>query len=169
MGYSATCDCGIVYPVNPTDAGLPIDCKCGKSFYIPSLAKLRESAGETPVPLNTVETIQVMMRSGKLPSGDTCPYSGRPANETVFFRVHCENTWDGTDGAWSSDASTPKTILMMIIKIMFGGLGGLAIQAALNNSHRGDAYGEDTSIDVPLRVSADDREEILRIKDLSKL
>ena len=158
MNCSVTCECGIVYPVSLTDAGLPIDCKCGKSFYIPSLSKLRESVGESPIPLNTVETIQAMIHNGSLPSRDDCPYSSRPANETVFFRVQCEVPWSGE--------SKPTHLQKVLLTMIFGWFGNLFI---FLKSQETMECGRDTSIEVPLQISSDFRDKILRIRNQSKL
>ncbi len=109
MSYSTTCECGAIHAVSATQAGVTLECKCGRSLVVPALSVLRRNAGETPIPLNTVERIQAMIRDGELPSGHGCPYSGRPADSVVHVRVKCEQSWvrrhDSDDGgqalAWT--------------------------------------------------------------------
>lgn len=158
MSYSVACECGINYPVSLTDAGLPIDCTCGRSFYVPSLAKLRASAGESPVPLNTIETIQAMVHQGSLPTGETCPYSGEPANETVVFRVQCEAPWLGVRG--------PTFLQRFLLSLIFGGFWRLFL--ALNSEDTTEC-GRDTSVDVPLLISGNYRGKVIQLRNQSKL
>ncbi len=158
VSYSVTCECGIIYPVSPTAAGLPIDCGCGKSFFIPSLSKLRESAGESPIPLSTIETIQEMIDTGRLPVGDTCPFSGRPVDDSVIFRVQCESEW--TEDGDSSD------LKQMLAYALFGWIALLFFR---NNSEPIKEFGRDTSIEVPLRISSESRSAIVKLRNQSKL
>lgn len=158
MTYSVTCECGTAYPVSPTAAGLPIDCRCGRSFYIPALSKLREAAGESPIPLNTIELIEQQIHNGHLPDGDTCPYSGRPADETVYFHVQCESEWT------ENDDSDDWTRLLSIL--FFGRIARLVFRS---RSRTPQEFGRDTFIEVPVRIAEEFRDEVLRLRNQSKL
>lgn len=150
MPYSVTCQCGRVLAVAASQAGSSTECRCGRQLDIPRLSELRSAAGETPIPLNTVERIRAMIRQGELPVGDVCPYSGRPANETVYFDVQCERTWVRRRGP----------------KFFFGWIGLLM---ALYHDGPREEFGRETTIRVPLRIAGEARGQILRMRSQSKL
>ncbi len=67
MSYSTACECGATHAVAATQAGTTLRCACGRSVTVPALSVLRQAAGQTPMPLNTVERIRAMIRDGELP------------------------------------------------------------------------------------------------------
>jgi hypothetical protein len=99
-----------------------------------------------------------MIRDGELPTGDVCPFSGRPANETVYFDVQCERSWvRGGDG--DSDGA--------MLHVLLHGWVGLLLASLKSRPRR--EFGRDTLIRVPLRISSDVREEVLRMRGQRKL
>ncbi len=154
MSYSVTCGCGATHTVTATQAGSTLRCACGTSIEVPLLSALRKSAGESPIPLNTIETIQAMIRRGELPSGDICPYSGRPANNTLFVHVQCERVW-----VRGGDSMGAGQVIAYVL--LLGWIGALI--ASIKTRPR-EELGQDTSLELPLRISSDAGSKILRIR-----
>ena len=112
MGYSVTCGCGATHDVTATQAGATLTCRCGRFLDVPGLSTLRKSAGECPIPRNTIERINAMIHNGELPSGEICPYSGRPANSSIYFHVQCERSW--VRGGDSIDAGKAVALVLFL-------------------------------------------------------
>jgi len=123
------------------------------------LSKLRGSAGESPIPLNALERIQAMIRDGRLPSGDICPYSGRPAHETMIFRVHCESPWAKGPGGG-------ETLATIALGLCFGFIGSLI---ASRDSGPEEIVGRETTIDLPVRISPEARPELERLRSQKRI
>ena len=150
--YSVFCECGVTHPVSATQAGSTMTCGCGRSVDVPTLSSLRKSAGESAIPSDTIETIQAMIRGGELPSGDICPYSGRPANDTIFFHVQCERVW--VRGGESLESGN--------FAYMF--LGWIGALIALQKLRPREELGRDISLEVPLCISSDVRPTIMGMR-----
>ena len=159
MNYSVPCACGVTHAISATQAGSRIDCRCGRLLDIPALSELRTAKGESPIELGTVRTIRAMIRDGLLPDGDICPYSGRPANDTVFFQVQCERTY-----VRSEDTLSTGEILVYVFLLSW--IYGLI---ELFKTHPREVHGRDTILDVPVRISSDERQSVLRIRRQKKL
>jgi hypothetical protein len=136
-------------------AGSTIQCICGASVDVPLLSALRRSAGETAMPLNSIETIQALIRDGELPSGDVCPYSGAAADRTFLVRVQCERSF-----VRGSDPIDAKGAIFYVV--FLGWIGALI--AYCKSSGRREELGRDTIIDLPLRVSADAAAKLARLR-----
>ncbi len=156
MTYSTACECGAVHAVAATQAGTTLECKCGRSVAVPALSALRLSAGETPIPLNTVERIEAMIRDGELPSGGVCPLSGRPADRVVHFRVECEQSWVRHRDSGDSGHRFALTLL-------FGLLGGWLISWGADPTEV-ETMGRDTAVTVPLGVASEARSKVMRMR-----
>jgi hypothetical protein len=157
--YSVKCDCGASHHVTATQAGSAIACSCGKSVNVPTLTLLRRSVGETAAPLNTIELIRAMIRDGTLPDGKICPYSRRPANDTILFNVECERS--------SVRGGEPLDMGKMVTYVfLFGWIGALI---ASRKSQPREEFGRDTSVTIPVRISSDVRDKIVRLRRQRKL
>jgi len=154
MDYSVTCGCGKTLAVAATQAGASVRCACGQTVDVPLLSALRRSAGEAPVPLSTVETIQAMIRRGGLPSGDICPFSLRPANATVWLDVRCESRW--VRGGEPLDRG-----ILLVWVVVLGWIGALI---GSWRSEPREEFGRDTFLDIPLRISSDAVSKVARIR-----
>jgi len=134
-------------------AGSTLSCSCGVTVEIPTLSRLRTDAGESSTHRNTVETIRQMIRDGELPVGQLCPWSGRPADDVMLVDIQCERSWV-RDG----DMDTRKAIAYVLC---FGWIGAII---ASNKSRPREECGRDTSVTVPLRISSDVRQKLLRLR-----
>ena len=134
-------------------------CSCGRSVTVPSLSTLRTSAGKSAVPLNTLDAIRKILRDGSLPEGVVCPYSGRLANEVIYFHIQCERTW-------AAGGDREDFLTRFIGFFVFGWVGALI---ASQRSASSEALGRDVSIEVPVRISGDIRHQLLRTKRQRKL
>ena len=159
MNYSVTCSCGAVHAVTATQAGATLRCTCARSIDVPPLSTLRRSAGESPYPQNTIEKIRAMIHNGELPSGEVCPFSGRPADDTILLHVQCERSW-----VRGSDASDTDTKILYVL--LFGWIG--ALFASRKTGPRQE-MGRDTSVDVPVRIASSVRAKLLGTRRQSAL
>lgn len=139
-----------------SQAGSTFACQCGRSVVVPTLSTLRKSAGESAIPLSSIERIEIMLRNGELPTGDICPVSGRPTDDTIQFHVQCEKMWvRGGSSFWQ-----------VLAYVLFFGWLGLLIHQEPEEVER---FGRETSILIPLRISSEVRPKILRMKRQKKL
>jgi hypothetical protein len=115
------------------------------------------NAGQSPVPRNSLETIRKMIQDGELPSGETCPYSSRPADDQISVHVECERSWIRGGNIGSGQA--------MVYWLLFGWIGWLILRG---KSRPREEFGRDTSIIVPLRISSDVRSQLLRLRGQKK-
>ena len=163
MHFAVTCQCGKTHPVTAAQAGSTLLCDCSRPIDVPLLSALRRAAGQTAIPLSTLETIEAMIDRGELPSGDLCPHSGRHADRTIFFHVQCERAWVRGD----TDAQSGKAMLYVLL---FGWF--VAIVASLIESKRvrqRQELGRETSIELPLRISSEAASTIAKIKKQAAL
>lgn len=128
------------------------------------MSDLRRSAGESPIPLNTVEKIEQMVRLGELPKGDICPVSSRLADCTIIFHVQCESSYL----RGSRDGSEPGATLawMMLLGMIFGMIIGVL---GSRGAKRQEELGRNIEVELPLRVASSAAESILQLKNQSKL
>ncbi len=154
MSYSTTCECGAIHAVAATQAGTTLECKCGRAVCVPALSALRQAAGETPIPLNTIERIEAMIRDGELPSGNVCPVSGRPADRVVHLRVECEQSWVRGGDPMDSGAG-------FAFMLLFGWIG---LMLASRASRPREELGRDTAVTVPLGVASEARSKVMRMR-----
>lgn len=159
MEYSVHCECGRSHPIQATQAGALLLCQCGRRVDIPTLSSLRSSAGESPIPLNTIQQIRAMIRDGTLPANEICPMSGRPATTVIWLHIQCERVWTENAGG---GRDLPKLLAPLL-------------RLHLREAARWESYkpaiikGRDTSVGVPLRVSPDAIATIRRIRRQRKL
>lgn len=100
-----------------------------------------------------------MIHSGELPSGDTCPYSSRPAKSTIYFHVQCERSWVRGGDSWI----TGKVLASVLL------LGWSGAWLAARESPPSQEFGRDTVLELPLRVSSDVASAVMRIRRQKKL
>jgi hypothetical protein len=146
MKYSVTCSCGQILPVEATQAGSTLTCRCQQTVKVPRLSVLRLAAGESAIPLNAAERVRQAVSNGALPDNDLCPITGRVPDAIAVFRIHCEKVWQQSTG----DASTLQYIFWFLV------LGWIGIVIAMLRGKRdAEQRGRDTYVDAPLRVSAE--------------
>jgi hypothetical protein len=152
--YSISCECGKSHPVSATQAGFTLGCSCGRTLDIPTLSSLRRSAGESAIPTTKVDEIQAMIRNGELPAGEVCPYSGRPADDTILFHVRCERPW-----IRGNETMGPAAIF--VYYLFFGWIGALIVA---NRTQPLEELGRDTAVEVPVRISSQARPRLMRMR-----
>ena len=115
-----------------------------------------------------------MILNGELPQGFTCPYSGRPANDTIFLHVQCERSWV-RGGEFEDTDESMDTIGAGVFSLVFFGwiaaptaLIAMAMSKPREELGR-EELGRNTSLDVPMRISTDIRPELMRMRRQRKL
>jgi hypothetical protein len=139
MEYHVLCQCGKQVPVSADDAGTTIHCQCGQSVPVPSLSKLRTTAGVGAYESGAIDTIRRMLDEGTLPWGETCAESGRPTADIIRLVVQCERLHAARDG------SAARFLILFF-------LGPFYILLAMRAQER-EAHGRETMVRVPLRLS----------------
>ena len=90
MSIPLACSCGQTVPVELSQAGGETACTCGQTMKIPSLSKLRELSGKSAYEAGVIDTINRMVSSGELPSGNRCAVSGEPTADVIDLYVEAE-------------------------------------------------------------------------------
>jgi hypothetical protein len=150
--YSVSCECGASHRVAASQAGSKLACACGRSVAVPTMSALRKAAGELAL-VSTVDQIRAMVRDGELPTGDLCPYSGRPANDTIQFHVECERAW-----VRGGETSTREALVWTLL------LGWIGLLFSYIKSSPREELGRDLVVVAPVKISADARSKIVRLR-----
>ena len=139
MSITLTCQCGTLVPVELPQAGSEFVCECGQLIRVPSLSKLRELSGKGAYEAGIIDTIQRMIGSAELPSGETCALCSEPTNDVMDLYVHAEQVSQiGTSvGAGA------------LVAVLFSPLLALAMTIKPQRD-----IGRDTFVPVPLRMCA---------------
>ena len=160
MDYSIDCSgCGRRHSVEAAQAGSSLSCLCGRAVEIPKLSSLRAKAGGTPIERNTVGRIRALIAAEKLPMGDTCPYSSRLAETTIYIDVQCESRWKKSGGV---------SFVERVAAFLLAWLFPVVIR---HGSAPAEEHGRDTVVALPLRINEEAWPNIakLRSKALKKL
>jgi hypothetical protein len=148
MEYHVTCRCGKQLPVKTEEAGTTIRCACGESVPVPSLSKLRKTAGLGAYESGTIDTIRRMLEHGELPWGETCAESGRPTDDIVQFSVQCEQIHVAKDRAG----------LVFWVGLIFGPFWLLLAARSKDREN----HGRETVVEIPLRVCGEFHRKLAR-------
>src|SRR6476469_5233138 len=89
MNVTLRCECGEPVSVTERAAGLRFPCRCGRSITVPPLARLRELAGEPPIPPDPVAEVAHGLAAGLLPPKE-CVGCGRADAELIELTAVCE-------------------------------------------------------------------------------
>ncbi len=95
-----------------------------------------------------------MIRNGELPTDKVCPLSGRNADETIEFHIHCERSW--VRGGEPTDIGK-----ILAYYMLFGWTGAIIASRKMQTR---EEFGRETSVTVPVRISSDVRAKIFRMR-----
>jgi hypothetical protein len=138
LQYQVGCRCGQQLVVTADEAGTTVRCECGADVPVPSLSKLRATAGIGSYETGTIDTIRRMLDQGTLPWGGDCAVSGRPTRDVLQVKVQCERLHVPKDHARYA----------LLLAVCAGPLWALL---AVGSRQR-PTHGRDTVVVVPLRV-----------------
>jgi hypothetical protein len=155
MTYSVPCECGNSVEASATQAGTDIPCSCGRCVSVPLLSRLRQTAGQEAYEAGTIETINRMVRTGELPSGDTCAFSGLPTVDSYNPYVQCESTW-----LKESRSERPWFAILAFLFLPFRILGWLLRSSRVEEEPR--VMGRDRGVSTPLRVRGEHQPQLRR-------
>lgn len=154
MSYRIDCGgCHRRHDVEATQAGSSLSCMCGSVVEVPKLSTLRAKAGETPIEQNTIERIRSMIAAEKLPLGNTCPYSSRPADTTIYFAVQCESRWT------KAGTSFTDRVAAFLLAIW--------LHVIIQDSGPVEEHGRDTIVELPVRVADEAWPKIAKLRQKS--
>jgi hypothetical protein len=138
MQYHVECRCGKPLAVKAEQAGTTVRCECGESVPVPSLSKLRATAGIGSYESGSIDTIRRMLAEGTLPWGETCAVSGRPTRDVMRLEVQCERL------------QLPQDPVKFVL--LLGMCLGPWATLILFQGQRDQAHGRETVVTIPLRV-----------------
>jgi hypothetical protein len=150
MEYHVSCGCGKRIAVEAEQAGTTIRCDCGQDVPVPSLSKLRTTAGLGAYESGVIDTIRRMLDEGTLPWGETCAESGRPTQDVIQLVVQCERLQTAKDGLRSWQ-----------LAVFLFGLWALLVMAGRGQQHE-EARGRDTFVTIPLRLQRESHRRLAR-------
>jgi hypothetical protein len=90
MEFRIDCPCGEHLMIGEGAAGATFTCACGKPIVVPSLTKLRVSAG---LPANDVAPEQIvehLLFTGEVPGPPTCIACDQPTDRVMHVVAECE-------------------------------------------------------------------------------
>ena len=134
--YPVRCECGATLQVPGTAAGTIQTCRCGRAVAVPSLVRLKASAGEAVVSAEL--ELQHLLLNGSLPLEQDCVVCDLPTNQQTVFAVVCERPEEkGQVPVWQ------QFLLIWISPLLY--LWHMA-------SRRTEVHGRDVSFRLPVRV-----------------
>lgn len=137
--YTVRCECGAGHAVAGTAAGTRLDCACGRTVEVPSLSKLRASAGEPTVSAELA--IKKMVERDEMPAGTDCLECRLPTRDTATILVVCEQ----------AEFKREQTGIS-VVNLLFGIFTGFFV---FNRPVSGELVGRDVSFRLPLRLYRD--------------
>jgi len=138
MQFDIDCECGKTHAVNKTAAGTNLACSCGRSVSIPSLAKLRRSAGLKGVEESPTNRVTSGVSAGILPPQE-CFVCGHAEGDQYELVAICESSTARTSGGFD---------WMVFLLTLF--LSPLIVFSWKKETTR--VIGRDTVVPVPISV-----------------
>src|SRR5262245_12422632 len=99
MDFQVRCECGGYVVVCEGAAGARMECPCGRTVAVPSLAELREQAGLAAHRGSARFIIENMLAHGELPTMTACARCNGATDDTVAVTAECEKAW-GSEPGW---------------------------------------------------------------------
>lgn len=138
MTYSVTCECGETAAVTAAQAGGTVLCVCGATLPVPKLSDLRKAAGQTAHRATAADRIAGMIARNELPDRDTCTLCDSHTNDVIWCAIVCERE--------STSDDTDRTLIYFLI------FGWIAVLMAAIRPSIARTYGNDRTVNIPLRV-----------------
>ena len=142
--YELDCTCGRTIIVGSSQAGTRLTCDCGKEVEVPSLSRLRVSAGDNPYEVSVSDTISRMIAEGELPAGHVCEVSGEPTDDVLELYVLVTREFIKKKGKlWFLVLGAALSPIFYLVFLAQGGHGKLV-----------PAAGSESAIPTPLRIAS---------------
>lgn len=139
--YPVPCACGKVHEVSAGAAGSSFACECGRTVEVPSLVKLKASAGESTVSADF--ELDQMIGTGALPMEDTCGVCGARTKHALRVTVVCERE----DEKGGTPANRPAMGCLA-----FGPVGLFVLAINLFGWRPKRTFGQNLTYHLPIRV-----------------
>jgi len=94
MKFQIQCECGHKWAVTECDAGLRMNCACGRTTELPSLDELRREAGLSPMPLSVAGVIEQRVASGAALANMRCAKCATQTEQVVPLVAECERAYN---------------------------------------------------------------------------
>ncbi len=148
--FGVDCECGAVIPVDASQAGATVSCRCGRIVQVPRLSQLRTRAGLAAHETNIRDSILRMIDDQLLPWGQCCAVTGMPTQDVMWLDIQCETT--------HAKGGRVRPLLAMCSFFVPGGL----LAVALRSRQPAEIHGRDIIIRVPLLVQQDQQAALRR-------
>jgi hypothetical protein len=89
MDFTISCECGEEVSVSEWAAGSQIECGCGSTVKVPSLARLRADAGLASMDVPVAIQVSHLLESGELPT-NTCIACQSSSTDVIPLVADCE-------------------------------------------------------------------------------
>jgi hypothetical protein len=142
-GFGVDCECGAVIPVNASQAGATVTCRCGRFVAVARLSQLRTRAGFAAHETNIRDSILRMIDDQLLPWGQCCAVTEMPTTDVMWFDIQCESTF--------SKGGPVHPLLAIWSLLIPGGVWAML----LRSREPAEIHGRDIVIRVPLLVQQD--------------
>ena len=154
MNFTITCECGRSHSVHEAHSGLSVDCQCGQTVAIPSLAELRKSVGLPSVPVSPAEHVTSLVDEGTLPPGECVDCGSLGADELRLVAI-CE-----TETTHSSSPSIGWAELMTVVSLLTPYVVVIFNFKDDNEFAAATVFGRDTTVPVPVRLCDSCRQHV---------
>lgn len=151
--YSVSCVCGSSIPVLASDAGGSVRCRCGRDVSVPRLSLLRAAQGLAAYETNLRDTIARKIAEGMLPPDLPCAVTGLPADDVMWFDVHCETTY-------RKGSTKLHIVALVMLALVSWPLALLMRSLGFGASRDVDRLGRDIVVGVPLKVRTEARPQL---------
>lgn len=94
MKCQIKCECGHKSAVTDCDAGLRLNCVCGRTTEVPSLDELRRQAGLSPMPLSVAVVIEQRVASGAALVNMRCANCATQTEQVVPLAAECKRAYN---------------------------------------------------------------------------
>jgi hypothetical protein len=139
MPYSVTCECSKVHQVTTGDAGVTLNCSCGRPVEVPSLSVLRRDAGEFTASPELI--IESMLRNNELPENSLCVQCHTVTENVRYYDVVCER---------AELKRAANGCIYFGYLLLFGWVG--AVLAMIKDDAAQGVHGRNINFRLPLRI-----------------
>ncbi|CAN5606151.1 hypothetical protein BH11PLA2_BH11PLA2_06340 [soil metagenome] len=154
--YPVPCSCGVVHRVPSTQAGSVMTCTCGQKVPVPSLGRLKSSAGESA--LSPQFEIKQRNALKELPEESTCWSCEQETDHIVKVRFECEKIM-------TEAKMDPKASGMLTLNF---GLFGFLFSKAMAARGPGRSFDDDHLLDLPVRCCRECEKKLIDTKSIKE-
>jgi hypothetical protein len=146
--YPVRCECGAELSVPSSAAGGQLPCHCGRSVQVPRLSELRRRAGQPPLDLGPLGSVERMLADGHPAPGQLCAFSQVATNDVMMFTILLQKPHVSGGYNW---------LWLAVI-----GLWSIPLYL-IASRERPEVHGQELRVRVPLRIAAHHQAEVRKL------